>query len=104
MDIKLRIKDILKEKGISSKELAESLGKAPQYISNIINGGKGASLSTLNEIADILNVNMSELFAPTKEETTKTDFFALYKQGDKCLYTSSIIEAEEILQKIKEGK
>lgn len=71
MDIKLRIKDILKEKGISSKELAESLGKAPQYISNIINGGKGASLSTLSEIADILNVNMSELFAPTKEETKK---------------------------------
>ena len=104
MDIKLRIKDILKEKGISSKELAESLGKAPQYISNIINGGKGASLSTLSEIAYILNVNMSELFAPTKEETTKTDFFALYKQGDKCQYTSSIIEAEEILQKIKEGK
>ena len=45
-----------------------------------------------------------DVFGEPKEETTKTDFFALYKQGDKCQYTSSIIEAEEILQKIKEGK
>lgn len=104
MVIKLRIKDILKEKGISSKELAESLGKAPQYVSNIINGGKGASLSTLSEIANILNVNMGDLFAPTKEEHKKDDFFAFFKQGDKCYHAFSIIEVEEIIRKIKDGE
>ena len=37
--ITLRIKDILHEKGITAKSLAESMGKAPQYLNNIINGG-----------------------------------------------------------------
>ena len=32
---KLRIKEILKEKGISQIELAEKMGKSKQYISNI---------------------------------------------------------------------
>lgn len=59
----LRIKEILKEKGITAKSLAQELGKAPQYVNNIINGGKGASLNTLQEIADVLNVPISSLFA-----------------------------------------
>lgn len=67
-NIRLRIKDILRNKGVSSKDLAEKLGKAPQYVSNIINGGKGASLATLSEIANALNVEMADLFARAIEE------------------------------------
>ena len=51
---KLRIKEILKEKGISQIELAEKMGKSKQYISNILTGGKGMSIATLVEIAKIL--------------------------------------------------
>ena len=50
---KLRIKEILKEKGISQIELAEKMGKSKQYISNILTGGKGMSIATLVEIAEI---------------------------------------------------
>ena len=53
---KLRIKEILKEKGISQIELAEKMGKSKQYISNILTGGKGMSIATLVEIAKILDV------------------------------------------------
>lgn len=63
----LRIKEILKEKGVTAKSLAESMGKAPQYLNNIINGGKGASLNTLQEIADALHVPMASLFADYKK-------------------------------------
>ncbi|WP_373147706.1 helix-turn-helix domain-containing protein [Parabacteroides distasonis] len=62
---KLRIKDILSDKNMTSKELAEKMGKAPQYVSNIINGGKGASISTLIEVAKVLNVEFRDLFATT---------------------------------------
>lgn len=62
----LRIKEILKEKGMTAKSLADSIGKAPQYLNNIINGGKGASLNTLQEIADALHVPMASLFADYK--------------------------------------
>lgn len=58
---KLRIKDILSDKNMTSKELAEKMGKAPQYVSNIINGGKGASISTLTEVAKALDFDLSYL-------------------------------------------
>jgi transcriptional regulator with XRE-family HTH domain len=66
---KLRIKEILKEKGISQIELAEKMGKSKQYISNILSGGKGMSIATLVEIAKILDVEFRDLFAITGNHT-----------------------------------
>ena len=65
----LRIKEILKERNMTSKSLAESMGKAPQYISNVINGGKGVSINSLEEIAKHLNVPISSLFADSKSSS-----------------------------------
>ena len=62
-------KEILKEKGISQIELAEKMGKSKQYISNILTGGKGMSISTLVEIAKILDVEFRDLFAITGNHT-----------------------------------
>lgn len=62
----LRIKEILKEKGMTAKQLAESMGKAPQYLNSVINGGKGASLNTLQEVAKALDVPIASLFADYK--------------------------------------
>lgn len=70
----LRIKDILAEKGLTAKSLAERMGKSPQYISNIINGGKGASVNTLQEIAEALQVPVSSLFADFAPATTSQTF------------------------------
>lgn len=61
--VELRIKEILKEHNMTGKLLAESMGKAPQYISNVINGGKGVSINSLEEIAKHLDVPISSLFA-----------------------------------------
>lgn len=66
---KLRIKEILKEKGISQIELAEKMGKSKQYISNILSCGKGMSIATLVEIAKILDVEFRDLFAITGNHT-----------------------------------
>lgn len=65
--VELRIKEILKERNMTGKSLAESMGKAPQYISNIINGGKGVSINSLEEIAKHLDVPISSLFADYNE-------------------------------------
>lgn len=59
----LRIKEILKMRNMTSKSLAEIMGKRPQYVSNVINGGKGVSINSLEEIAKHLNVPVSSLFA-----------------------------------------
>ena len=71
---KLRIKEILSEKGMTSKQLAERMGKAPQYISNVINGGKGASIPTLIEVAKALNVEFKDLFASSNQDQSDKIF------------------------------
>lgn len=57
-----RIKEILDEKGISAKVLAEKMGVTPQYISGIIREKGSASVSVLSNIAKELDVPLSSLF------------------------------------------
>jgi len=54
-----RIKEVLKRKGITQKELAVRLKVSEPLISNAISGNP--TLKTLREIADALDVNVSSL-------------------------------------------
>ena len=63
----LRVKEILKEKGIMQKELAVSIGVAEISLSRSINGNP--SLDTLNRIAEALQVPISELFEQPSTDT-----------------------------------
>lgn len=58
-----KIKEFLKEKGISQKELAEGTGLSEVWISKAVNGS--ASHETLQKVAAYLKVDISEL---TKSE------------------------------------
>lgn len=60
----LRIKEILKEKGISQKELADRIGFTYAGISKALNGNP--SLATLEKIASALGVEISALFVVKK--------------------------------------
>ena len=82
--VELRIKEILKERDMTVKSLADSMGKTPQYVGNVINGGKGASLNKLQEIADALEVPVSSLFADYKR-TSQT--IICPKCGTKMTFT-----------------
>lgn len=63
----LRIKEILKEKGQTQKDLAQRMGVAEISLSRSINGNP--NLETLQKIADCLEVDISELFAPKETDT-----------------------------------
>lgn len=54
-----RIKEVIKEKGITQKELASMIGMSEVGMSNAINGS--ATRSTLEKVADALNVKINEL-------------------------------------------
>ena len=69
---RLRVKEILKEKGLTQKELADMIGKSPQYIANILNAEQGVSVNILIEFAKTLQVDFRDLFASTKEDSTTT--------------------------------
>ena len=59
----LRIKEILSEKGMTQEELAQIIGVKTPYVNSICNGGKGASINKLSDIAKALNVPLASLFA-----------------------------------------
>ena len=61
----LRIKEIIKAKGITAKELAAKIGISEGALSLAINGNP--TVETLVKIASALCVSVSELFDAPKE-------------------------------------
>jgi transcriptional regulator with XRE-family HTH domain len=64
-----RIKEVLEEKGIKQKWLAEKLGKSYNMVNSYVQNRKQPRLEVLYDIAKILNVNVKELLIDN--ETTK---------------------------------
>ena len=63
--MELRIKDVLKEKKVTVVSLAGMIGITQPNMSNIVNGKSAPSLETLERIANALEVDITELFAPS---------------------------------------
>ena len=76
--VKLRVKEILKEKGITQKEFASQLGMTEVGLSKTINENGNPDFKRLNEIADALNISFMELF-----EQPVTDIIVCPKCGTK---------------------
>lgn len=60
--MKLRIKEIMEEKGITSAAIAQMVGIHKVSVSNIINGKQQPAFDTLLKFAEVLNVRVGELF------------------------------------------
>lgn len=60
--MKLRIDDILKEKGITNREFARRMGKTPQYTNAVAKGRAGVSLRMLEKMAVVLDVTIKDMF------------------------------------------
>ena len=58
----LRIKEILKEKGIAIKDFTVMMELTAPSISNFINGKSKPSIDVFERAAKVLNVPISELF------------------------------------------
>jgi transcriptional regulator with XRE-family HTH domain len=63
----LRIKEILKEKGITGKEISSKIGITETSLSRIIKGVQQPRFDLLLHLADILDVDVKDLFHSTKE-------------------------------------
>ncbi len=62
-----RLKVILVEKGKTGKWLSEQLGKDPATVSRWCNNHAQPSVGVLLQIAELLNVDIRELFNMTKK-------------------------------------
>ena len=79
--IRINLKEILKEKGVTSKELAERLGVTPVTISYIVTNKTTPSLDMLCRIAKELNVKLSTLLGeePLRVIDTSKEFAAFVR-------------------------
>lgn len=97
----MRIKDIIKEKGLTQVEVANNLGITRVGLNQLINGKP--SYTTLEKLANILNVEMWELFiSPTdlqnkRPTASNTDFTALVKSGQSYFSASTLEELKAIV-------
>lgn len=70
----LRIKEILRSRGISIAQLGEMLGISPQGIAPIINGKRSPNLNTLDRIARTLGVPLVELFGNREDNASRCPY------------------------------
>ncbi len=66
--VQLRIKEIMREKGVTSIELADKVNVTRTSISYIINGRVMPSIERLEQISKVLGVRITELFDDSHEE------------------------------------
>jgi transcriptional regulator with XRE-family HTH domain len=65
----LRIKELLKERGIAVKDLSTMIDLTPPSVSNLINGKSKPSIEVFERIALALNVPVSDLFEQPAGDT-----------------------------------
>jgi len=62
-----RIKEVLEEKGIKQKWLAEKLGKSYNMVNAYVQNRQQPRLEVLNEISKILDIDIKDLIVSNKE-------------------------------------
>lgn len=61
MKIAIRILHILEEKGMTQRDLADHLGKSPQWVNKICKGQQNLTIGTINELQEALGVTLMEI-------------------------------------------
>ena len=62
-----RIKNVLEEKGIKQRWLAEQLGKSYTIVNSYVQNKRQPSLESFYKISEILNVEVKELIIERKK-------------------------------------
>ena len=81
----LRIKEVIKERGMTITELADKMGINRVNLSNMINGNP--TVETLNKISNAIGCDISELFERPNSDTTTV--LTCPKCGTKLKVTES---------------
>ena len=92
---KLRVKEIVKQKGLTLAKVAEMLDVHPVNLSTALNGNP--TLSTLGRIAEVLEVEVADLF----EREDRPTINGYVKVGTEVVEVSSVADLERALDKAK---
>lgn len=84
-----RLRDLLKERGLTLKAFSEMSGISQPNLSNYINGNISPTLETIDKIAKSLNLDIQDLFPKSKENI---ELFAKFKGKSYRITTQDILE------------
>lgn len=96
--MKLRIKEVCQMRNITQKELAEKLGVSEVTLSRASNGN--TSLPLLEKIANILEIEISELFAPS----SSGGIIGVVRIGATNYNINSVPDLSRLLDRIESGE
>ena len=88
----LKVKEILRDKGMTINDLANVMGINRVTLSNIINGNP--TLETLQKIANSLGVKITELFMEVNENRysiSKNEFGNYYSYNDENVFLNAFL-------------
>ena len=91
----LRVKDIIKEKGLTMQEVSDRIGIVRDTLTRQINGNP--TVETLQRIADALEVTVPELFT---SQSSSSDFTALIDYKGELKRFNSVDELKRFLDSI----
>jgi transcriptional regulator with XRE-family HTH domain len=96
---RFKIKEILKDRGMTMQQLAEELGIHRTNLFTSLSGNP--TLSRLEDIARILDVKVTDLFR--EDDRIKEKKLMGFVEYDNKIYKiNSIEDLEELLKKVKE--
>lgn len=91
----LRVKELLKERGMMMKDFAEQIGISRETLTRALQGNP--QYSTLKTIADGLGLSVRDLFKPQKEEQA---IQGVITYRGEAYIIRSVEDIEELLTKI----
>jgi transcriptional regulator with XRE-family HTH domain len=84
--IGIRIGDLRKQKGLTQEKLAEKMGVSPKYLSSIERGKENPTLTTIINLAQSMDVEISDIFTFIEVEDPskrKSLIASLLKEADE---------------------
>lgn len=95
--MKLRIKEVCQMRNTTQKELAEKIGVSEVTLSRASNGN--TSLPLLERIADVLEVDIAELFKPSSG-----GIIGVIRIRNTNYNINSVVDLSRLLDRIESGE
>lgn len=97
---RFRIKEIIKEKGMTMQQLAERLGIHRTNLSTSLSGNP--TLSRLEDIAIILDVKVTDLFKEVEAGVRQKKLNGFVEFDGEIFRINAVEDLVELLNKVKE--
>ena len=94
MDFGNNIKEFRTKKGMTQKDLADVLNVTPQAVSRWENNEVEPSISTINQMAELFDCSIDELFGKTKKEETKQDENIIVNNNENEVKEEKVIQVK----------